>query len=393
MEQQWTLAAAWIGLALAASLISMRTGLSVALVEILVGVAAGNFLHLGSTEWTTFLAGFGSILLTFLAGAEVEPDVLRKHLKESIGLGVIGFLAPFLGVAALCHYGAGWTRDAAIIGGIALSTTSVAVVYAVMVETQLNRTPFGKVLLAACFVNDLGTVLALGVFFASFNSWLFLFAAASIGALVLLPPLFRFVLARFGAHVSEPGIKLLLLMLFGLGGLAAKANSEAVLPAYLLGVAVAQIFAQERELVRRLRTTVFALLTPFYFLRAGALVSLSALWSGAAVVAVLLSAKMASKILGIYPLTRLFRFSNRKAWYTTLLMCTGLTFGTISAMFGYNHGIITQGQYSMLVAAVIASAVVPTTMAQAWARPSAREVGYVGEAPLRPSALAASQEE
>lgn len=225
MDQQWTLAAAWTGLALAASIVSIRTGLSVALVEILVGVVAGNFLHLRSTEWTGFLAGFGSILLTFLAGAEVEPDALRKHLKESLGLGIVGFLAPFLGAAAFCYYVAGWSRDAAIIGGIAPSTTSVAVVYAVMVETELDQTLFGKLVLAACFVNDLGTVLALGVFFASYNGWLVAFAVASILVLALAPGATRLLLKRFGTHVSEPGIKLLFLMLFGLGALASKANS------------------------------------------------------------------------------------------------------------------------------------------------------------------------
>ena len=385
MGQEWALAAAWVGLALAASVISIRTAVSVALVEILVGVLAGNLFHLGSTEWTTFLASFGSVLLTFLAGAEVEPDVLRKYLKESIVLGAMGFLAPFLGVAALCRYAAGWSHDAAIIGGIALSTTSVAVVYAVMVETGLNRTALGKVVLAACFINDLGTVLALGIFFARPGVWLWGFAGASVVTLAVLPTLLRLVLGRLGTHVSEPATKLLFLALFGLGALAAKANSEAVLPAYLLGITVAQIFAEQREMVRRLRTTTFALLTPFYFIRAGSLVSLSAVWSGAAMVAALLAAKMTTKIVGIYPLTRFFSFGPRKGWYTTLLMCTGLTFGTISAMFGYNRGIITQAQYSFLVTAVIASAVVPTVIAQAWVRPNLREAETVPESPARAS--------
>ena len=45
------------------------------------------------------------------------------------------------------------------------------------------------------------------------------------------------------------------------------------------------------------------------------------------------------------------------------MMSTGLTFGTISALYGLSHGIVSQAQYSFLVAVVIASAVVPTLIA------------------------------
>lgn len=172
MHNFWLIAAVWIGLATVAGMVAKRTGISVALVEILVGIVAGNFLGItptSKTEWVTFLAGFGSILLTFMAGAEIEPDVLRKYLKESLVIGFIAFLFPFAGAMLFAHYVAGWSWPAAEICGIALSTTSVAVVYAVMVETGLNETEIGKLILAACFVNDLGTVLALGAIFANYN--------------------------------------------------------------------------------------------------------------------------------------------------------------------------------------------------------------------------------
>jgi Kef-type K+ transport system membrane component KefB len=370
----WLTAAGWVGLALLASLISIRTAISVALVEILVGVAAGNFLHLTPNQWTTFLAGFGSVLLTFMAGAEVEPDVLRRYLKESLWFGSLSFLLPFLAATAYCRWVAHWDPHAALIGGIALSTTSVAVVYAVMVETRLNETDFGKLLLAACFVTDLGTVLALGAFFANYNLWLLLFAATSVVVLALAPWSARRLLRRYSGHVSEPGIKFLFLLLFGLGGLAVKAGSEAVLPAYLLGLVVAEVFAENRDLVRRLRTTVFAFLTPFYFLRAGTFVSLPAVYAGAGFILILLVLKMAAKFVGVFPAGMVFKFSKKQGWYTTLLMSTGLTFGTISALFGLNRHIITQEQYTVLVTAVIASAVVPTLIAQARFRPSHDEV-------------------
>jgi Kef-type K+ transport system membrane component KefB len=300
---------------------------------------------------------------------------------------LIAFFFPFFGAMAFAHYVSGWTWPAAEICGIALSTTSVAVVYAVMIETGLNETEVGKVILAACFINDLGTVLALGVLFANYNWWLAVFIAIATVVLILTPRFSRWFFHTFGNHVSEPEIKLMFLLLFALGGLATKANSEAVLPAYLLGLVIAQLFSENRTMVRHLRTTVFAFLTPFYFLKAGMLVSASAVWQGAALIILLLLVKMVTKFVGVWPLTRAFKFSPRLSMYTTLLMSTGLTFGSISALFGYTRGIINQYQYTVLVTTVIGSALIPTMIAQTWFRPRTEETSF--RAPEPAPALAA----
>jgi Kef-type K+ transport system membrane component KefB len=375
MESTWYTATIWIGLALLASVISMRTAISVALVEIFVGVIGGNYLGLDpKVEWIGFLAGFGAILLTFLAGAEIEPEVLRKYGKESIGIGFFSFLLPFLGAWAYAYYVAHWSADASKICGLALSTTSVAVVYAVMVETGLNKTDLGKIILAACFVTDLGTVVVLGILFANYNVWLIVFLVVTVVVTATAPRFARWFFTAFKGHVSEPEIKLLFLMLFGLGFAAAHANSEAVLPAYLLGIVMAGLFQEHQEMVRRLRTATFALLTPFYFLKAGAIVSIPAIVSGFGIIAVLLAVKVGAKFIGVYPVTSICRFSRKIGMYTTLLMSTGLTFGSISALFGYSRGIITQEQYTILVTVVIGSAVVPTLIAQWFFRPKHDEL-------------------
>jgi Kef-type K+ transport system membrane component KefB len=389
MEISWGIAAVWIGLALLASLISIRFKLSVALVEILIGIAAGNLAHLFNhlqwqpligfgivipwelkpTEWIAFLAGFGSILLTFMAGAEIEPAVLRKFFKESMSIGFVSFAGPFVGAMLYARFVSGWPWNASMICGIALSTTSVAVVYAVMVETGLNETDFGKLILAACFITDLGTVVALGVCFANYDRSLLVFAVVGALALWLAPRFVRWFFARYATHVSEPGVKLVFLVLFGLGALAMRAKSEAVLPAYMVGLTLAGTFAHQRETIRRLRTTVFALLTPFYFLNAGIKVSIPALWAGLGLIVILLLVKLGTKCIGVWPLARAFRLGLRESNYTTLLMSTGLTFGTISALFGLNNHHINESQYSVLVTVVILSAIVPTLIAQAFFKP------------------------
>jgi Kef-type K+ transport system membrane component KefB len=369
LENIWFIAAAWMGLALLASLISIRVGISVALIEILVGVIGGNFLNFHTTPWIDFLASFGSVLLTFLAGAEIDPESLRKHLKPSLAIGGIGFLFPFLGALAFAYFVTHWNLHAAEIAGIALSTTSVAVVYAVMVETGLNNTELGKLILAACFVNDLGTVIALGLLFANFNIWLAVFIVVLAVVLWKVQPITQWVITRFGGRVSELEVKFLFLLLFFLGGMATLANSEAVLPAYVLGLVIAGVFSHNKVLVYRMRTIAFALLTPFFFIKAGTLISLRALLAGVLLVIALLGVKMLTKFIGVWPLTRVFKMTPREGNYTTMLMSTGLTFGSISALYGLTHGIINQFQYTVLVSVVIGSAIVPTFIAQTWFLP------------------------
>lgn len=370
MDNIYLIAASWMGLALAASLISIRLGISVALIEIGMGVIGGNFLGLHTTPWIDFLATFGSGLLTFLAGAEIDPDSLRRHLKVSLTVGVVSFALPFVAAFGFAYFVAGWDLQAAEIAGVALSTTSVAVVYAVMIESRLADTDLGKTILAACFITDLGTVLALGVLFADFNVWLIVFIVVTAIALSFLPTATRWFVTRVPNRVSEPEIKFLFFVLFALGGLASQAKSEAVLPAYLVGLAVAGVFVRDRVLVHRMRAIAFSLLTPFYFIKAGLFVQLPAVLSGAGLIAALLAVKVGAKVIGVWPTSRAFGMPVREANYTTLLMSTGLTFGTISALFGLTNGLIDQAAYTVLVTVVILSAVVPTLIATTFFEPT-----------------------
>jgi Kef-type K+ transport system membrane component KefB len=303
-----------------------------------------------------------------------------------MSIGLVGFLAPYLGVLLFARYGLGWPWPQAQIASISLSTTSVAVVYAVMVETGYNRTELGEIILAACFVNDLGTVLALGLVFANYNLWLALFAGVTAAVLCCLPRFAPWFFAKVGDRVSEPQTKFVALVLFLLGGLASVAGSEAVLPAYLVGMVLAPTFLKDPELPHRMRIIAFTILTPFYFLKAGSLVKFDTVLAAAGLIAMFLTAKMVTKFVGILPLTRAFRFEPREGMYTTLLMSTGLTFGSISALFGLTQGIINQDQYTILVTAVIGSALVPTLIAQKWFQPAFKSVeAGAPRVPARPA--------
>lgn len=371
MTEAFAIAALWLALAVLATILANHFRVSMALMEICVGVVAGGIAEhycgaelLGvNVDWLRFIAAAGAVMLTFLAGAELEPAVLRVKWKEVLIVGLFGFLAPFLGCAATARYLLGWGTQASWLAGVALSTTSMAVVYAVMLETGFNRTDFGKGILGACFVNDLGTVLALGLIFAPFTYKTAVFIGASVVILAALPFVTIWLTRRYAYRTAAIRTKWVLLVLFGLGALALWSESEAVLPAYVVGMALAGAAAQDHHWVRRLRTLTIGFLTPFYFIRAGSLVAMPAILSAPVVFLLLFGGKVASKILGLYPIIGWFRKLPQERWYYTLMMSTGLTFGTIASLYGLSHGIVSREQYSFLVAVVISSAVIPTMIA------------------------------
>jgi Kef-type K+ transport system membrane component KefB len=362
------LAAILVGAALIASMVSVEVGISVALIELALGVVLGNVFNLDpNASWLTLIAGFASVVLTFLAGAEVDPDDFRERFGPAVGIGVVSFAGPFV-VAALVTIGPlGWTTEASLIAGTALSTTSLAVVYAVLVETGLSTVRVGKLIMSACFVTDMCTVIALSTIFIKPTVWFPVFLIVSVAVVLLLPKIAPWFFGRYGDRVIEPEIKLVFAVLLALMVLGDQAKSQAVLPAFVLGLVMSRHYQRHEEEQRRLRVVAFAFLTPFFFLRGGTNVSLAAVFANLGVLGVLIAAKMVPKLTLIFPLAR--RHARPHAAFTTLLMSTGLTFGTISALYGLNAHIIDRAQFSLLVTVVVLSAIVPTAIAQRWFSP------------------------
>jgi len=371
VDNMWLVAGIWMVLAAVSAFVAIRIKMPAALVEIVIGIVAGNLIALRTNAWIDFVAGFGSILLTFLAGAEIDPAVLRKQLVPSTVLGAASFATPFLAAMAFAFFFAHWTVEASKIAGIAMSTTSVAVVYAVMVESGLAGKEFGQLILAACFFTDLGTVVALGLLFANYNLWLVALAVAIVASMVLVPKLLPVVIARTRRYVSEPALRVLFAVIFLLAALATYAKSEGVLPAYFLGLGCAGVMMTYPDVKRRLQTMTMTLLAPFYFLKAGTYVSASAALAGIGTIGALFAVKIIAKLVGVFPLARfVFRYSHVNANYLTLMMATGLTFGTISSLYGLTHHYINQAQYTALVTVVILTAIVPTAIAQVLFKPA-----------------------
>jgi len=371
MVNIYVVAAFWFLAALISTIIANRLKISMALMEIIIGVTIGFVaFKTGFTEklaldadWMKFIAGLAAIMLTFLSGSELNPDSLKTKFKEITIVGLVGFFAPFIGATLIAFFFLDWGLRPSLLTGIALSTTSMAVVYAVMIEYGFNKTSFGKSILGACFVNDLGTVIGLGLIFAPFNYRTLIFIAVTVLLIFILPSLTNFLIKHFAYKTAAIRTKWILFVLLSMGVLAMWSGSEPVLPAYIIGMVLARTIEKDNFFVRRLRTMTIGFLTPIYFLRAGALVSLPAVIGAFLIFLLLFSGKILFKIFGLYPVISTFKKHKKEKWYYTLLMSTGLTFGTISALYGLTNNIINTEQYSIIVGVVIASAVVPTLIA------------------------------
>jgi len=353
------------------SLVSLWLGLSVAIIEITLGAIAGN-LGLQTEEWMLYMATFGGILLTYLAGTEIDTQLMREKFKESFIIGIFSFLLPFTGVFLFAHYAIKWDINSSLIAGIALSTTSLAVVYAVLVETGLNRTELGKILMAATFITDMGTALALSIVFIKPSLYTGLFILVSVIIIVFAAGFSHRVFENplLKNKVIEPEIKYVFLLLLAFIYFANLGDGHAVLPAFLLGLLMSKHFSetsQTRELRNRLRTVAYAVITPLFFIVGGMKISFVLIYSAFGLFLAFFILKIVTKFIGVYFFAK--RYLPGGSMYTTLLMSTGLTFGTISSVFGLNAGYIDQVQYSILVGVVVASAVIPTFIAQKWFMP------------------------
>lgn len=353
------------------SLISLRVGLSVAIIEILLGAIAGNF-GVQPDDWMLYLASFGGILLTFLAGTEIDTKLMKERFKESFLIGTFSFLLPFAVVFLYTYYIAGWNFSASLIAGTALSTTSLAVVYSVLVETGLSKTEIGKLIMASTFITDMGTAIALSILFIKPTLYTVIFISVSLNVIYFAEKFSHYVFhnPELKNKVIEPEIKYIFLLLFIFMFFANIGEGQAVLPAFVLGLLMSKHFtetSETKEVRNRLRTIAYAVITPIFFIVGGLKVSFPLILSAFGLFVILFTLKIVAKFIGVYFLAK--KYIPDGSMYTTLLMSTGLTFGTIASIFGFNSGLIDQVQYSILVGAVIASAVIPTFVAQKWFMP------------------------
>ncbi|OWT33772.1 potassium transporter [Methanobrevibacter sp. 87.7] len=358
-------------LILIASLISIKWGISVTIIEIILGVVAGNLGIIRPEQWMVYIASFGGVLLTFLAGTEVDVKLLKNKFKESFLIGLGSFIAPFLGVFLLAYYCIGWNLLESLLTATALSETSISVVYSVLTEKGLFKYDLGKLIMVATFIGNLLTAIVLSLLFmkTDINTVIFYSASAIIIYLAYKYSNKIFYSKLLRNKLAEVEIKYIFLLLLGFIFLGSLGGGQAILPAFILGVVLSSYFKVEDkgEVKSRIKTVAFAVITPIFFIVGGMKVSIALILSSIIIFVVIFAVRQIAKFIGVYSISKYYLKDSYE--YVTLMMSTGLTFGLVAAVFGLNNGVISQTVYSVLTGVLVLSAVLPTFVAEKWYSP------------------------
>ena len=359
-----------------AGLISARLGIAAALVELVAGVGIGGLTMADPGEpWLATLAAVGGVALTFLAGTGIDARELLSRRPYARLLGLASFTAAFVVVFGAARLLLDWPTVASLVAATVLAETSLAVTYAVLLDLGMVGTWLGRYLVAAVFVTDVAAGLVFTAVMRTPATDLLWFVLGSVAIIACLPRLLSWVADRYGQSSAQPGLRLVVAALALLLALAASTHGIAVLPAFVLGVVAARHYREHPGELVGLRTIVIAFLAPFFFVRVGMNVSVSVLLASTGAVLVLAAAKVLPKLAASYAAAR--TVVGREAVPVALLMSTGLTFGTVIALAALGEGLVDRSQYTVLVAAILIAAVIPSAIAQrSWRRkPAASELG------------------
>jgi len=345
-----------------AGVIGVRSRISSSIFEVAAGVIVANVIGIALPSWLDLFGTFGGLMLTFLAGSEVEFVLLKSKAKESLAIGTMAFVAPLLGIFLFLTLATDWTFQARLAGSLALTTTSVAVVFAVLTEYGIIKVPFARTIIAVTFVNDILTLIGVNFIAPSFNIFSLLFLLGLVALVPIVPRLLRIVVRNYGKKAVEIELRFVIAILLVVAYFADEVNLHAVFGAFVLGLIFANSIQDYQDILSKMRVVTFTLLAPFFFVRAGMLIALPAVIANAGLVIGLLAVKLLSKFIGTYVLCR--KWISEAPMFATMLFSTGLTVGTIVATLGLNLGFLSQTQFSVVVTAVILSAVVPTLIAK-----------------------------
>ena len=346
------------------AIIGSRFRISSAIFEVLSGIILANIFGVKLESWLDFLGTYGGLVLTFLAGTEVEFLLLRKKAKASLTIGTLAFLAPLTAEFLFLSFATNWTLQAKISVGLALTTTSVAVVYAILTEYEIMKLPASRIIIAVTFVNDILTLIGINLISPSFSIYILATFFTILGSLIfLIPILLRYIVERYGRRAVEMELRFIFASLLGVAFIADVAKLHAVFGAFVLGLVFASTIQKYEDVLSKMRTVTFSLLSPAFFIRAGLLIGLPAVIQNIALIISLLAVKLLSKFAGTYLLSKKL-IDESVGMFSALLFSTGLTVGSITATLARDLGFINQTQFSVAIVTVILSAIVPTLLAK-----------------------------
>lgn len=362
MQDLFLTLAVWCAIGALAGVLGPRLGTGAAVVEIVLGFAAAA-LGLPNSAAAAPLSVIGAILIAFLAGIEVDHATLKHRWRACLVIGGAAFLPPLAAVYAVAVWVMKIDPTGAAVMALALAETSIAVTYAVLVETGMSRTEVGKLVLASVFVTNMAAVGGLAVLLFDRTAdphKLALMLAGGAAAVALMLWLARRPALDPAGRV--PG-RAVLAALLALAALAADIKMAAVLPAYVVGVLAAGRLSRAPQIGDSLRGLAFIGFTSFYFARVGSLIDPSAFAASWPAMAALLLAKLSTKFAAVWMVLGFAKVSARERLFAAAVTSSGLTFGSFIALFGRTESLLDQRSYAALIGVIVLSAVLPALAA------------------------------
>lgn len=368
-------------LIIGAGIISLELGISTAVVEILLGILARNIVPLfgiswddfiGKGEMLTFLAHVGLMALLFIAGFEIDFDLLKQNLKSSLSVGLSSFFVPFLIVGLVSFFIFGRDLDKAAIAAISLSATSIALIFSYLRERGLHDKKVGQLLITCAMVVDIASVVLLVVFFIPVDTK-FAIDIVILGlAILAAPAIGRLLLKRYAGNPNEFGLRFILFLLISFSFIAQSTRIHEALIGFALGLIMGRLLREHLQLVDKLSGIVFSFFAPVFFFYVGSQFVLNGMrtldWLFA--VLLLVISATAKTWATAAPLKRII--SGKAARFGGTLFNYNLTFGLVAAFYGFNQGIITGAEYNVLLFVIVTTAFIPTFLH----RHAPRELAY-----------------
>ncbi len=341
---------------------ALEIGFSSSIFEIVAGVFASNVIKLGSLSWIDFLSNLGLLGLMFFAGLETDPELMRKHLWKSLFIGFCSYFFPLVSIFYVTYYILDYSFEASILIGIALSTTSLALVYPLLKEKKLLELPAGQILLAGAMVVDISSMLTMSYLFEGINVYNIVFSVALLLLLVRLPKWGEWLFERYAGNQIEFRTRFIIVVLIALGFLSETVHINEAVLAFTTGIFFAEFFRKDVKTERKIRAIIFGFLAPFFFFKAGYSVKLSVLSPKVIFLSLFLGTiAFATKYIGtVYATANLFRSAVYKL--AGLFFNMRLTFGIVASLFGLKSGLIDEETYVALLLIIITTSIVSSVI-------------------------------
>ncbi len=366
-----------------AGILSLELGISVAIMEILSGILAGNLFRLISSSWIDNLSLFGLLGLMFFAGFDTDVNLLKRNWRSSLAIGTASFGVPFILLSVLGLFWLGVEPREALLLAIGLSTTSVALLYSMMNEKKLVSREDRQLLMSAAMVVDITSIFFLAFVFEGLTIVSLLFFLFSLVFLAQIPKLGNLLIRRYREDQIEFKIRFVLLILLFLVLLSKKASIHVSLFAFFIGIFFSEFMNEDKELEGKLKSMVFGLMAPIFFFKAGLYVRLASFkWAMLPSIMLLGIVAYLGKYLGTFIVSRKF-FPERVARFAGLVFNVRLSFGIIAATFGLESGIVSQETFLSMILIVVGASIATSLLIRFSARPEE----LPAEAPLEDNPL------